>query len=64
MIKENIPELDCVSLVSVDVVKDVLVIMYLKLHKSFVDDVKAAFSFSINPTEILFTPAALEINFD
>lgn len=44
---ENIPELDCVSLISVDVVKDVLVIMYLKLCKSFADDVKAAFSFSM-----------------
>lgn len=45
MIIQNIAELDCISPLSVDVGKDVLEIMYLKLFKSFADGGGAAFSF-------------------
>lgn len=56
MILQNIPELDCVSPLSVDVGKDVLEIMDLKLVMSFPDGGGAAFSFFMKSNKnIIYT---------
>lgn len=55
MIIQNIPELDCVSLLDAKIGKDVLEIMYFKCFKLFAESDGVEFRFQWNPPKPQFT---------